>query len=202
MIRTFALGALLSALPAAAMAQAADPAVSRVENYFAQVQQVMKAGPQLGLKGRVDRFEPIVANFYDNAGALSLVAGSAYAQAPMAERQEAIAALERNNAVRHASNFTSYDGERFVVMPTAQTRGVDKLVRAQIVPRTGTPATLLYRLRQGADGQWRILDVVSEGVQQLALQRADYMTTLKAGGLAALTKRLNDLSMKALAGAR
>lgn len=193
------LGVALLATPLAAHAQAADPSAQRLETYFAQVQNVMKAGPQLGAKGRADRFEPIVTANYDNAAALGLVAGAAYAKAPPAERSAATAALARRGAVLHAANFTSFSGERFIVEPNVQVRGTDKLVRARIVPQTGNPATLIYRLRQGADGQWRILDVVSEGISQLALQRAEFAGVLRSGGLAALTKRLTELNAKAAA---
>lgn len=199
-MRYFALAAAAAALAAPAQAQPTDPAAQRVESYFAQVQTVMKAA--LPMKSRVDRFEPIVTATYDNAAALALAAGPAYRTASPADRAAATAALARRGAVLHAGNFARFDGERFIVEPQAQTRGADKLVRARIQGKSGAPATLIYRLRQGADGQWRILDVVSEGVSQLAVQRSDFAAALKIGGLPALTRRLTELNAKALAAAR
>jgi phospholipid transport system substrate-binding protein len=46
-------------------------------------------------------------------------------------------------------------------------------------------------------GAWRILDVVAEGVSQLAVQRADLASTVSGGGAAALTKRLAQVDAKA-----
>lgn len=197
------LAALMSALATpAAIAQAADPAAARIERYFAGIEGVMKGGRALGVKGRADRFEPIVAAHYDIPGALALVGGSAIAGAGAADKAAATEALTRYNAVRHAGSFVAYNGERFVVEPAVQARGADKLVRGRITPKSGQGgAVLVYRMRRGADGEWRILDVVAQGVSQLALQRSEFGAALK-GGLPGLTKRLQELNAKGLATTR
>ncbi|MDT7933313.1 MAG: ABC transporter substrate-binding protein [Sphingomonadaceae bacterium] len=186
------------AAPVTARAQVTDPAAQRVESYFAALMPVMKGGAKLGIKGRADRYEPVVEQYYDAQGALRLIAGASYAQATAADRQAALTALNRLNAVRHAANFDSYSGEKFTVEPAVQTRGTDKLVRARITGSNGQGAALVYRLRPGSDGQWRILDVVSEGVSQLNVQRAEFAAGLKNGGLSGLTKQLNATIQRSL----
>ena len=46
----------------------------------------------------------------------------------------------------------------------------------------------------------KIIDVYSEGVSQIAVQRADFATTLAAGGGAALVKKLGEMDDRGLAG--
>ena len=41
------------------------------------------------------------------------------------------------------------------------------------------------------DGGWRIIDVFADGVSQIAVQRAEFASTVKAGGAAALAAKLN-----------
>jgi phospholipid transport system substrate-binding protein len=47
---------------------------------------------------------------------------------------------------------------------------------------------LLHR----ADGEWRVINVVAEGVSDLALKRADYSNFLKNKSLEALIAKLNE----------
>jgi phospholipid transport system substrate-binding protein len=113
--------------------------------------------------------------------------GPGWASASPADKAAAIQALTRHSAVSLARNFTSYSGERFTVDPKAIERGPDRVVKVTI-----NTDTLLYRMRQSA-GQWKIVDVVSSGVSNLALQRADLQATLEKGGIDAMVKRLGQL---------
>jgi len=181
----FRLLALVTlAVPAVVQAQASEPA-ARIGAYDDAVIQVMKA--KLGLAARAERFEPIVKAHYDMPTIAGLVAGPAWANASAADKAAAIAALTRHSAVSLARNFTSYDGTPFTVDPKAIERGPDRVVKVTI-----GKDVLYYRMRQSA-GTWKIVDVISSGVSNLALQRADFATTIQSGGLPALVKKLAQL---------
>lgn len=180
--RTFALIAL--AMPAAAHAQAADPA-GRISAYDDAVIGVMKA--KLGTAARADRFEPIVKAYYDMPTIAGLVAGPAWASASAADKATAITALTRHSAVSLARNFKDYDGTPFRVDPKVIERGPDRVVKVAI-----GKDLLYYRMRQSA-GTWKIVDVISSGVSNLALQRADLATTIQSGGLPGMAKKLAQL---------
>lgn len=172
--------------PVAVQAQASDPAVARVTAYGASIARVASAG--LGPHAREERFLPVVREAYDLAGALALIAGPAWASASTEQRAAAVDAFARRSAAEHAANFKS--ALAFKADPTPKPRGADRLVRAQV----GDEA-LIYRLRQSG-GQWRILDVTARGVSQLALQRSDFASTVAAGGVPALTRKLDELAAR------
>jgi phospholipid transport system substrate-binding protein len=174
----------LSIVPTVAQAQAID-AAQRMTGYNDAVIAIMKA--KAPLPARADRFEPVVKAYYDMPTIAALVVGPAWTSASPADRAEAITALTRHSAVSLARNFASYSGERFTVDPKVIERGPDRVVKVTI-----NTDTLLYRMRQSA-GQWKIVDVVSSGVSNLALQRADLQTTLEKGGIAGMVKRLGQL---------
>jgi phospholipid transport system substrate-binding protein len=67
-----------------------------------------------------------------------------------------------------------------------------QLVTVTITSKGGGGDSLIYRLRESG-GAWRIIDAVSGGVSQLAIQRADLATTIASGGAAGLAKRLAQL---------
>ena len=174
----------LMAIPAAVQAEPGDSA-ARMGAYNDAVIAIMKA--KLPLPARADRFEAVVKSYYDMPAIAALVAGPAWANASAADKSAAIAALTRHSAVSLARNFTSYSGEKFTVDPKVIERGPERVVKVTIA---GTP--LFYRMRQSA-GQWKIVDVISSGVSNLALQRADLASTIAAGGLSAMVKRLGQI---------
>jgi len=189
-----AVALMLAATPAAVMAQASDPAVARIDAYDQAILGVMKQGKALGLAGRAERFQPIVEDYYDNEAAAALIVGPAWAKAPAADRAALVTALTRHNAVSHATNYKSFSGERFVADPASVVRGADRLVKVSI-----GGDQIVYRLRQ-AGGRWRIVDVLANGVSQLAVQRADYASTVASSGVGGLAKRIAAIDARTLKG--
>jgi phospholipid transport system substrate-binding protein len=183
--RTFRIAALLAAaIPVVAHAGAGDPA-ARVGAYDDAVIAIMKA--KLGTAARADRFEPVVKSYYDMPTIGGLIAGPAWAKASAADKASAIVALTRHSAVSLARSFKDYDGTPFRIDPKVIVRGADSVVKVTI-----GGDTLFYRMRQ-AGGGYKIVDVISGGVSNLALQRADLATTIQSGGLPAMVKKLGQL---------
>ncbi len=99
----------------------------------------------------------------------------------------------------YASNFDGYSGEKFVVDPTTQTRGQDRIVQSKLITG-GKTIPFGYRMRQ-VGGTWKILDIYLNGyVSQLATQRSDFGATVAAGGAKGLEKKINALSDKLMGG--
>jgi phospholipid transport system substrate-binding protein len=171
-----------------AYAQQMDPA-ARIGAYNDGIVAIMKA--KIGFEGRRDRFEALVREHYDMPAIASLVVGPKWASSTTAERNDAIAALTRHSAVSLAKNFDSYDGEKFTVDPAVTDRGPSKIVKVRI-SAPGGGDTLLYVMRKGAAG-WKIVDVVAQGVSQLAVQRSDAAGAVASDGVGGLAKQLAKL---------
>jgi phospholipid transport system substrate-binding protein len=190
-MRPITIATLFAGIALAAPAFA-DPAADRLQAYDDQVIAIMKA--KLPLAARVTRFEGLVSSYYDMPTIASLVVGPAWASTSAADRNAAIAALTRHSAISLARNFASYGGERFTIDPNVTTRGASRVVKLTIAAGSSSNV-LLYQMRESG-GAWRILDVVAEGVSQLAVQRADLASIVSSGGAAALAKRLAQVDAK------
>lgn len=188
---TFLLMAGLAAFPA--VAASGDPA-DRLARYDDGVIAIMKG--KLPLAARIARFETLVNGYYDMGSIAALVVGPAWATTSVADRQAATAALAHHSAVTLARNFDRYGGERFTVDPAVQARGTFQVVKLTIQGRSSSN-TLLYQMKRGTDGQWRIVDVVADGVSQLSVQRSDMAATVASGGASGLAKRLAQVDAKA-----
>ncbi|MBE7218147.1 MAG: ABC transporter substrate-binding protein [Caulobacteraceae bacterium] len=182
-----ALAAL--ATPVAVHAQASDPGAQTVERFDAALLSAMKSGG--GAQGRFTRLLPAAQQAFDFPTMTRVAVGPQWTSIPAAQQQQLVTAFARFTAASFAKNFGSYDGERFTVDPAVQTRGVDKLVKSQLIGKSGSPTDFTWRMRQ-AGGQWKIVDVFYNGaISQLASQRSDFQSTLASGGAGALVKKLD-----------
>ncbi|WP_254602188.1 ABC transporter substrate-binding protein [Sphingomonas bacterium] len=185
--------AVVLAGPALAAPAAAETgAAAHIAAYDDKVVAIMKSG--LPMPARVARFQALVAQSYDMPAIAALVIGPGWASAPAADRAAAIAALTRHSAISLARNFKSWSGERFTIDPAVQQRGPDSIVKVTI---SGSGSDILYfRLHRAGTG-WSIVDVISGGVSQLAVQRSDLASTAATGGAGAVAKRLAQVDAKA-----
>jgi len=183
------LCAALAAPPAVALAQAGDPALATIDGLNGALLESMKAG-KAGVEARYTRLLPAVERAFDTSTMTKFAVGDAWAGYTPAEQAALVKAFGRLTAANLAHNFAGYDGEQFKVNPAVQTRGPDKLVRSQIVPKSGDPTELNYRMRQ-AGGTWKVIDVYFGSISQLTAQRSDFGASAVPGGAADLVKKIN-----------
>jgi phospholipid transport system substrate-binding protein len=188
------LGLLLLA-PAVDSAHAAggDPAVAQVRTLTASLLKAMRAGPAVSTAQRYRQLAPVIRQVFALPLMTSLSVGPDWASFKPQQQQALIAAFSRYTIANYAHNFHGYDGQKFEVDGNAVNRGGEKIVRSSLIPRDGTPANLLYRVRN-VDGTWKIIDVYYDGVSQLILHRSDFGAAIASGGAPALLTHLNQVS--------
>lgn len=184
-VMAFAAAAGLAATPVVAHAEAVAAAAT-MTSYNDDVVAIMKG--KLPVDSRVTRFQKLVAETYDMPGIAALVIGPKWTSAAPTERAAAVEALTHHSAVSLARNFVAFNGETFKVEPAIVSRGSSSIVKVTIAGK-GSSNLLQYRLRQTPAG-WRIVDVVSGGVSQLALQRAELASTVASDGVGGMAKKL------------
>ena len=182
--------------PAAALAQASDPAAGQVQRFDDALMSTMKQAKALGFEGRYRKLDPAVKQVFDLPIMIRFAVGPSWSTLSTADQAALLAAFTRFNVSTWANHFDGYEGQHFDI-GAVDTRGPDKLVHTKLVAKDGTSNDLTYRMRQTNSGQWKIIDVYFEGsISQLSQQRSDYASTLQSGGAAALVKKINALSDK------
>ncbi|MEI9988740.1 MAG: ABC transporter substrate-binding protein [Rhizomicrobium sp.] len=191
---------LALALPLASAARAADdPAIAAVQTFYDTLLDSMKAGKALGAQGRYAKLKPVIEQTFDLGTMIKYAVGPGWDTASPADQKALTDAFERMTVAQYAGNFDSYSGEKFVVDPNVIVRGADRYVSSKLVAKDQT-VTFIYRVRQFGSS-WKIIDVLLEGsISQLAVYRSDYAATIKAGGAAALVKKIDSVADKALRG--
>ncbi|HVN44781.1 MAG TPA: ABC transporter substrate-binding protein [Steroidobacteraceae bacterium] len=181
--------------PAAAPAPAApaDPAAAQVQTLNNALLKSMHAGAGESMAERFRMLEPVIEQVFDLPLVTRLAVGPDWTSFTPEQQKAVIAAFGRFTTANYAHNFREFDGQRFEIDDKVLTRGQDKVVRTRIIPARDSPETLLYRMHE-SDGAWKVVDVYSNGVSELALRRSDFAAALAAGGAPELIAHLNKAS--------
>jgi phospholipid transport system substrate-binding protein len=194
------VAALLTA-PAAAHAQASDPAASVIDRFDQSLLSTMKDAKRLGAQGRYQRLQPVIAQTFDLPVMTRFAVGPTWTSLSPADQQALVRAFTRFTTATYAHNFNGYSGERFTISPQVQTRGPDKLVSTQLTSSGSAPTSLIYRMRQSPGDGWKVIDVYYNGtVSSLTGQRSEFAGTLRSGGAQALVRKLDSRSNELLSG--
>ena len=186
-----ALAALLivGAAPVFAHAET-DPVIARIQT----LDDALVAGAKAGTLSSPKVRETLRESF--NLAVMAQVAvGAPWATMSDKEHAAVVEAMSRYTEARYAREFRDFNNQTIVIDPVVQSRGPDRLVKAEIREKGEPPLKLGYRLRE-YNGQWRIIDVIYNGVSQLATQRSEFADTIRTGGAAALVKSLDQATAR------
>ena len=81
----------------------------------------------------------------------------------------------------YAGRFNEYKGEGFDVGSFQNSGKKDILVTSYIVPNNGSKVQVDWRVRN-KNGQYKIIDVIIEGVSMSLTQRSDFSSIIQRGG--------------------
>jgi phospholipid transport system substrate-binding protein len=107
------------------------------------------------------------------------------------DRSRFAAAFERLSVMTYASRFAGVDANTFApIQSLAASSGRAEVHSAIRRPNDGD-IPLEYVLQQG-EGGWRIINIVVDGVSDLALKRAEYQRVIADGGIDVLLAHIDE----------
>ena len=159
-----------------------------VEKLHESLLSAMHGGAQLGFKGREELLAPVIDSSFDFDSICRIVTGRYWKAASDAQKARFTSVFKKLSVATYASNFSSFSGEKFQT-ESSEADHAALIIRTTLRTSDGEPVPLNYLLRQ-ANGQWRIMNVVAQGVSDLSLKRADYTAVIKTEGFDSLINRL------------
>lgn len=188
LLRPLLMVALLFApvLPAAAAAGSPRQTVQTLDNTLLSV---MKDAGKLGFAGRRDRLDPVIRAVFNLPLIARIVMGANWGRLNDAQRRELVATFSKLTVATYAARFDGYDGETFQISKVAPLQNSLMHVRSEIREKNGDSTRLDYVLRKDGDN-WRIINVVADGVSDLSLKRADYASVMQRDGFTGLIAKL------------
>jgi phospholipid transport system substrate-binding protein len=142
----------------------------------------------------MQRLTPAIDNTFDMPFLAQHVLRRQWSSLSAAQQAEFTATLKDMVITTYASQFTKFNGEKFTTQET-QDNGNMRAVRALLELPAGDPVHFEYVLRQTPAG-WRTINVIAEGVSDLALRSAQYDKMFKDQGFDGLIKQIKDQTEK------
>ncbi len=179
--------AALSILPGSAQG---DTASQVVTDFQAKLSAVMKEAEKLGYQGRYEQLAPEIEASHDLPAITRVATGRYWRKFNDAQRTLLVDIFSELSVATYAAKFDGYSGETFRTISERQS-DADNAVVNTLLHSGDEKIRLDYMLRR-RDGRWRIVNIVTEGVSDLALKRATYTSTLRREGFEVLIDKLRE----------
>lgn len=193
MFRTRLLLAL--ALLGAATGAVAGASADTVDRFHATLTASMQEAKKLGCEGRIAKLMPAVKDAFDLPFIAERTLRRHWKTLDATQREAFSAALERSVITTYATEFASPDAVRFTTGKTDTMANGDAVVHATLSPQKGDAVALDYVLKS-REGDWKVVNVLAEGVSDLALRATQYDGLMKSAGFPALMTRLDEQTAK------
>lgn len=160
-----------------------------ISAFHSTLSEAMNRSAKLGCEGRTRLVQPAVEATFD----LDFLAERAlrrHWKVLGAEQQSRFAEALRGSVIStYATEFATPDAVSFATGATERLANGDALVRSTLTPRGGRAITLDYVMRPRGES-WQVVNVLADGVSDLALRATQYDSLYKAEGFEALMQRL------------
>ena len=162
-----------------------------VEKFQSELIAVMKSGKQLGFSGRYDKLSAPVSNSHDLNKIARIVVGKEWEKLSPDQQKKLVDVFSRLSIASYAHNFKEFAGEAFTIDSQEETARGGVVVYAHLSIPNDKDVKFEYHLKD-QDKNWRIINIVANGVSDLALKRSEYTSILQREGFDALIAKINE----------
>ena len=160
-----------------------------IQRFHETLLEAMREGSRLGYRGRLELLTPAVDRSHDLDFIARTTLGNHWAKLEPEQQRMFTDIFRQLSISSYAGWFKSHEGERFEFVEQQPMPREQALVRSQLVQAKGEVVRFDYVLRQTKDG-WRIINIMADGVSDLALKRVEYRAVLERDGFPALIDML------------
>lgn len=182
---------IFGTIPAIAQDESAASARQVVDKFQTELIAVMKNGKQLGFAGRYNKLYDSVSNSHDLTKIARIVVGKEWEKLSEAQQQNLVDVFSKLSVASYAHNFKDYSGESFTIDSEEETKLGGVVVHARLSVPDDKDVKFDYMLKEKGPS-WRIINIIANGVSDLALKRSEYTTILQRDGFDALIAKINE----------
>ena len=190
------LGIILFIYSSASMADNAG-AIAVVEKLHAALISAMQNADKLGFQGRYDALAPVIESSFDTPLIVEVILSHYWKELNEGQQKKFIAMFNRLSISTYASRFDAYSGETFKTLGVEELKKGRLLIKTELDKKDDEPIKLDYMVHQN-EGKWYIISVIANGVNDVALKRAEYATIINDRGFDNLVNeietKIKDLS--------
>jgi phospholipid transport system substrate-binding protein len=174
-----------------ALEQSKSTAREIVDKFQEELIEVMKNGKKLGYSGRYDKLKSPVTDSHDLSKIARIVVGKEWEKLSEAQQQQLVDVFSKLSIASYAHNFKDYSGESFTFDTEEETTRGGVVIHSHLTIPDDKPVKFDYMLKEKGDS-WRIINIIANGVSDLALKRSEYTTILQREGFDTLIAKINE----------
>ncbi|MGD0959910.1 MAG: ABC transporter substrate-binding protein [Methylomonas sp.] len=187
----FGLGFLLFFMASAPVFADELSARQVVEDFQNELLAVMKQGKELGFKGRYEKLDPIVRKSHDLPKIARIVVGKQWEELSADQQATLEKVFSELSISSYAHNFKDFSGESFTFISEEETGRGGVVIHTNLHIPNEKDVKFDYMMKKKDDG-WRIINIIADGVSDLALKRSEYTSVLSKDGFDVLIAKIND----------
>lgn len=173
---------------AAAEEQTARQVVDEFQN---ELLAIMKQGKALGFNGRYDKLDVLVKKSHDLPKIARIVVGKQWEELTPEQQEKLETVFSRLSVSAYAHNFKDFSGESFNFVSEEETGRGGVVIHTNLLIPGEKDVKFDYMMKKKDDG-WRIINIIADGVSDLALKRSEYTSVLSREGFDALIAKINE----------
>jgi phospholipid transport system substrate-binding protein len=194
-IAVVALAANSLAVAGVAASTSSEAAKTVVRTTADDVIAVLKDG-RLNTDQKRDKIIDIVDRNFDFTTLSRLVLARNWSKLSPDQQQQFITEFKRHLSITYGKNVENYRDEKVVIVGDREEARGDWTVRTIIERPTAEHVKVDYRLRQ-RDGEWKMIDMIVEGVSLVANFRSQFQDIMAKKGPAKIIELLREKNDKA-----
>jgi len=181
---------LLGALSPVTLAESPGPAKQTVEKLNTVLIDVMKNADRLGYQGRYKKLEPVVKEVFQFEAVAQIALGGHWKKLDQTQKLAFIGTLTDLSIATYAAQFNAYAGEKFQYGSSEETKADRVTVRYTMIVPNDKPIKFEYIVNQFG-GRWQIINIIVDGISDLALKKAQYTSVIDREGFDSLLTKLS-----------
>ena len=180
--------AILAHTPAAFSAEEPQAVIDLLQESLIES---MKGGPKIGFAGRYEALEPVVLETHRLKSIARVALGRYWRDLSEVEQATYLEKFYRLSVSGYASRFWKFKGEHFEILSEDTLKTGKKVIRSDLYLDDGDTIRFEYVLSQ-VSGKWKIINVIAEGISNLAIKRAEYTSIMSKDGFDSLLVKISE----------
>ena len=157
---------------------------------------LIAAAAQQAIDERYRALEPLIMATHDLPYIAEFALRRQWASLTEEQRQRFVAAFQRLSVMTYAARFGNVAADAFRALEVGEPDASGRVQVATAIKRDGQADVSLEYLLQQDEQSWRIINIIADGVSDLALKRAEYQRVFASGGIDGLIAELDEQTQR------
>ncbi len=162
-----------------------------VDELHTSLLTIMKNADTKSFQERYDIMKEVVLKHFNSPLIAKVILSRHWKTLEEQSQSDFIDLFNRLTISTYVNRFDSFSGESFKNLSIEQMKENRFMVKTELVRTDDEPVSFNY-IVQNDGGEWKIISVIANGINDLSLKRADYSAIIKEKGFDALIASLKE----------